>query len=337
MRSHQFRFSLFFLFSSFILFNCKSAPVLQEKMPNGYEKYKVKLGSFENKDDAKKRLIKYLGCNKADIKDEDFKIEVIVDNNYPGGMSNTIKKKYYFSTLKCKEEPKKKAIVKKKKIKSKKEIPQKKISKKTESKPIIAKKKKITKKENTKAKESFVKKTNKKTSNNDYPSFEDIAGKENKNNKFIFIPKKKKEKVTKKRRAFIPTKNTSTQPNNNKCITAYCKKKRIPDQLNDSAISMAKEGNIHHAIDNFKKASAIQDKEAAKTYNNMGYAYELAGKQTKAIIAYRKALKRNPKLLTSLQHLVRLYYLKGMKSTARKYKRRVLYLDPKNTFVKKYK
>ncbi|MDH5716891.1 MAG: tetratricopeptide repeat protein [Spirochaetia bacterium] len=108
------------------------------------------------------------------------------------------------------------------------------------------------------------------------------------------------------------------------------------ESLNWEGISLGKKGRYEEAIEKFKQAISIEDNNAAGSYNNMGYTYELAGNNLKAVEAYRKAIERNPNQIISLQNLGKLLYFGGRYKESIEMGEKVIELDPENKDIHKW-
>ncbi len=108
------------------------------------------------------------------------------------------------------------------------------------------------------------------------------------------------------------------------------------EKLNREGIDLADQRKYDDALGKFRKATAIHDKNSAKTYNNLGFAYQLKGDELRAIAAYRHAVTRDPNLIEPRQNLGKLLYDKGQYSEAIQHGERVMALDPRNTEVPKW-
>lgn len=142
---------------------------------------------------------------------------------------------------------------------------------------------------------------------------------------------KKKRAVTSKQTT--PKKNSSLNTAPQTTVRENVFSEINPDSLNDKAILKARSGDYEEAVAIFEQASRIREEQSALLFNNLGYTYELMGKNSQAIVAYQAAVKRDTNLVLPLQNLGKLLYRQGDFTAAIEAGEKVLQLDPQNEAV----
>lgn len=108
------------------------------------------------------------------------------------------------------------------------------------------------------------------------------------------------------------------------------------NQLSRDAILLGRGGQYNRALKKFFSILDIQEGKVAKTYNNIGYLYELKGDFIQAINFYKKSLGYNAKLVEPTANLGRLYFIRKMWANAVQLGEAALKLQPDHKEVRRW-
>lgn len=106
--------------------------------------------------------------------------------------------------------------------------------------------------------------------------------------------------------------------------------------LTREAILMGRTGQYDRALQKFQRVLSQQQNRISKTYNNIGYIYELKGNTQKAINYYKKAISLNQNQVESKANLGHLYFTQKKWTKAVEYGEATLKLYPEHKEVKKW-
>lgn len=106
--------------------------------------------------------------------------------------------------------------------------------------------------------------------------------------------------------------------------------------LTERAIKIGKAGQYDRSLTLFSEILTLQKGRMARTYNNIGYLYELKGDTAKAIINYTKSIELNEKLAEPNANLGRIYFVNKNWEKAVKHGEMALKINPSHEEVKKW-
>jgi tetratricopeptide (TPR) repeat protein len=107
-------------------------------------------------------------------------------------------------------------------------------------------------------------------------------------------------------------------------------------RLNKRGVDFGEQKRYDEAVKEFDKSIDLYNSDSAKTLHNKGWALELKGNYPEAIAAYEEAIRRNPKLVPSMEKAGFLYYTTADYDKAVAMGERILKLDPENKEVLKW-